>query len=382
MSNSTNLTPDNNDDFYAELRADAEALAGTSNRLPSCQVINPKKGFEKRSETNYGIFIPAEQAELAGFEPDETIWKPHSQTFESGNVEDGFLAVSLRMVIVLKSELEVYLEGPDKFERCAGLAYVSRVKTAYAEREGAKLKTRYLIGFVDKANQLLHQVPFSFKTSGGFGGAFGEEITHLRHDFAKPLTKAMRLRSLNEDSHSYCVAAFTFYGYNPSGGKQPFLAPVARALPLLQGDPGLEEAVEVNRKNGRRVKLTGEEVSSLYILRNNPSRATIDEWRETYADFAEIPGKKDADAQPQAPAREEAEDWKGTFDLGKVVFSEGGDQATTPFTRADGRVFAATMDANLFTGLSAETCAVWGWVEGGKGLTVTAVTNLSDNVPF
>jgi hypothetical protein len=108
----------------------------------------------------------------------------------------------------------------------------------------------------------------------------------------------------------------------------------------------------------------------------------IEDWQAAYKGFAELPGKKDADAQPQAPAREEAEDWKGTFDLGKVTFSEGGDQATTPFTRADNRVFDATMDAHLFTGLSAETCAVWGWVEGGKGLTVTAATNLSDNVPF
>jgi hypothetical protein len=371
-------------DFYSEIQAEAETLGGAADRLPFCQVLNPKKGFEKRSSApNYGIFIPAEEADLAGFTPDGTIWKAHEHTFEGGSTEQGFLAVSPRLVIVYKSGLEVYLPGLDGSRRCAGVAFnADGTRTPHAERDDAKLVTRYLVGFVDALNHLLHGTPFGLRASGGFGGAFGEEVTNLRRDFAKPLAKVIKAGGVNAATHAYCVGAFTFYGVNPPKGQQPFLAPVARALPLLQDDSGLEEAVEVNRKNGRRVKLTGTELSTLFVTRNNPSRSVIEDWQAAYKGFAELPGKKDTDAQPQAPAREEAADWKGTFDLGKVTFSEGGDQATAPFTRADNRVFEATMDANLFTGLSAETCAVWGWVEGGKGLTVTAVTNLSDNVPF
>lgn len=373
-----------NTDFYSEIQAEAETLGGAADRLPFCQVLNPKKGFEKRSGTpNYGIFIPAEEAELAGFEPDGgSIWKAHEHTFEGGSTEQGFLAVSPRFVIVYKSGLEVYLPGLDGSRRCAGVAFnPDGTRTPHAERDDAKLVTRYLVGFVDANNQLLHSTPFGLRASGGFGGAFGEEVTNLRRDFAKPLAKVIKAGGVNAATHAYCVGAFTFYGVNPPKGQQPYLAPVARALPLLQGDPGLEEAVEVNRKNGRRVKLTGTELSTLFVTRNNPSRAVIEDWQATYKGFAELPGKKDADAQPSAPAKQEFSGI-GTFNVAAVVFNEPSEGlATLTLTLAGGETYDAVIKAEWVDSVEKGTYQVGGWLEGTT-VTVDSANAVSDNVPF
>ena len=341
-----------NTDFYSEIKAEADNLSGAADRLPFCQILNPKKGFEKRTGApTYGLFIPAEEAELAGFTPDGTIWKAHSHTFENGTTEQGFLAVSPRMVIVYKSSIEVYLPGLDGSRRCAGLAYnPDGTLTEYAERADAKRVTRYLVGFVEgsrafTANTLLHDTPFGLRTSGGFAGAFAEEVTALRRDFAKPLRKVIGAGGVNEATHAYCVGAFTFYGVNPPKGQQPYLAPVARALPLLHGDPGLEEAVEVLRKNGRRVKLVGTELSTLFVTRNNPARTVIEGWQEAYKTFASLPGKQPED-QPQAPTKREFSGI-GTFDVGAVVFNEPSEGLAKLTLNVGGETYEAVIKAEL-----------------------------------
>jgi hypothetical protein len=154
---------------------ESEIIASTS--LPFCQVQNPPNMSLTQIEQYqppFGWFIPTEQAQLAEFNATED-WQPIKLTFGEDTSHprevDGFLATHIRISVLHSSDIEVF-EKTDKGWRYLAPAYQFGRPSNYAElalsdRDNYRLRTRYLLMFLDSNNLPIHSIPFKIGMSAG-----------------------------------------------------------------------------------------------------------------------------------------------------------------------------------------------------------------------
>ena len=154
----------------------------SSTQIPYAQIQNPPNlSLSQIEEFNppYGWFIPNEQAELAGFDVTEN-WQPTRLTFGEDTPNprhvDGFLAQKIKIVVLHQSNIEVQEKAANGWKYC-GLAYKSGQLTPQGEsarddRMNFRLRTRYLIFFLNSKKELLHPSPIKIGMNAGVGAAF------------------------------------------------------------------------------------------------------------------------------------------------------------------------------------------------------------------
>jgi Family of unknown function (DUF5895) len=154
-----------------------EEYIGQQTSYPWVQIVS--KDELERS----GLFISCENANRAGFKPDNT-WKPFSLTFKNSKEgrTEGFLCQNPRLLIVNRSNPVIYtFKKPSEYVKPYS-------KSAY-DRSIHTLKTRHLLILVDRDNQPLHPNPIQLTTKGAFNGSFGAAITKYRESFNAVFTK-------------------------------------------------------------------------------------------------------------------------------------------------------------------------------------------------
>ena len=89
-----------------------------------------------------------------------------------------------------------------------------------SDRNNYRLRTRYLILFLDKQNQLLHDVPFQISINAGVGAAFNTELKEFRKEietvFFAQINKPQQ--QLSSRAHSLTVLDLQL-GLHKSEGK-------------------------------------------------------------------------------------------------------------------------------------------------------------------
>ena len=169
---------------------ESEIIAST--QLPYCQIQNPPNlSLFQIEQLNppWGWFIPIEQAEISGLKAIND-WQPTRLIFGEDTPNpryvDGFLARQLRIIVLHSSQIEVQEKAKNGWQYC-GLAYQHRQLTSYGEsaqsdRNNYRLRTRYLVMFLDEKNQLLHEIPFKIGMNAGVGAAFNTELKEFRKE--------------------------------------------------------------------------------------------------------------------------------------------------------------------------------------------------------
>jgi hypothetical protein len=282
-----------------------------SNSLPYCQIQNPPNlslAQIQQFEPPWGWFIPAEQAEIAqfqatdDFEPVRLTWGEDTANPRS---TDGFIAQRLRFVILHRSNIEVQ-EKSNRGWSYIGLAYERGMTTRFGElansdRENYRLRTRYLLLFLDSKSQPLHQIPFRLGMGRGVGASFAAEIKEHRTEIEKAFFKLTNRpqQTLSERAHALSIVEMQL-GLHKSDGKAPFICPISRSTAALDSDVGKENIVE---RRERKVTLIGKALDRLLISKTSPVGKRILSLWEEHQNFATFGGDDAAtDAVTDIPA--------------------------------------------------------------------------------
>ncbi|MGL5938860.1 MAG: DUF5895 domain-containing protein [Waterburya sp.] len=258
---------------------ESEVIAST--QLPYCQVQNPPNmslAQIQQYQPPIGWFIPAEQATEAEFNPTDD-WQPIQLIFgeDSPNPREvnGFLATHLRISVLHSTNIEVQ-EKTEKGWRYLGQAYQYGRASSYgelakSERDNYRLRTRYLIMFLDDYNLPIHSIPFKLSMSAGVGAAFGTELKHFREEIETAYFKSVSQpkKSLSQRAHSLTVFDFHL-GCHKSEGKAPYLYPQIRFAP---GDV-INTTIIVKRRD-RQVQLLSQPFDSLIIPKASATGQTL-----------------------------------------------------------------------------------------------------------
>ena len=267
-----------------------EVVAST--QLPFCQVQNPPNmslAQIKQFNPPIGWFIPSEQAEVAEFNASND-WQPTRIVFgeDSPNPRevDGFLANHIRIVVLHSSNIEVQ-EKAKKGWRYLGQAYqygqlTNHGELAQSDRSFYRLRTRYLVLFLDQGNQPLHHIPFKIGMNAGVGAAFSTEVKEFRDEIETVYFKSVGQpkKSLSHKAHALTVLDIQF-GCHKSEGKAPYLYPAVRLAP---GDNEIGSEKIVQRRD-RTVKLLTRRIESLIIPKKSDTGQTILSLTEEYKDI-------------------------------------------------------------------------------------------------
>ncbi len=276
-------------EFLTEFDEDITA----SESIPFCQVQNPKNlSLSEIRQYNlpWGIFVPTDQAELVDLTvPDHFI--PTSLVFDQDTPQersiDGFLTQHIRFVLIHRSAGIEVQEKMDNGWRYVGEAYRKGKLTKYGElaskcREYYRLRTRYLLLFLDENNNPLHRVPLRLGLGAGTGGSIGEEIKVFRSEIEKVFFKLRKQpqKALSDRAHALTVLDIKL-GVHKGEGKSPFVCPVERLAPAID-QVGVEKVVE---RRERKVKLVGTPIQSLMIPKSTETGQLILSLWEQYQDF-------------------------------------------------------------------------------------------------
>ena len=304
---------------------ESEIVAST--QLPYCQIQNPPNlSLSQIEQLNppWGWFIPADQAELADFKTTDD-WQPFSrykgtkvQRYEGKTTQvvnqtffpfypfsfnlkrfarsrltfgedtsnpchvDGFLATHIRIVVLHQSSIEVQEKTKNGW-RYYGLAYqhgqlTSYGESAYSDRNNYRLRTRYLVMFVDTDNQLLHEIPFKIGMNAGVGAAFNTELKEFRKEietvFFAQIGKSQQ--QLSSRAHSLTVLDLQL-GLHKSESKSPFIYPQQGLTP--------DKSTTLTRRD-RSVELLHSPIEEMIIPKNSDEGKTILSLWEQHQDFA------------------------------------------------------------------------------------------------
>lgn len=262
----------------------------SSTQLPYCQIQNPPNlAWSQIEQLNppYGWFIPAEQSELAGFNATDD-WQPTRLTFgedtDHPRSVDGFLSHHVRIVVLHSSNIEVQSKAKNGWRYC-GLAYrngeiTSWGESAQGDRNNYRLRTRYLVMFLDNNNQLLHETPIQIGMNAGVGAAFNTELKKFRKEietvFFSSLCKPQQ--QLSDRAHSLTVLDMQL-GLHKSEGKAPYLYPAARFTP--------DKSNHLTRRE-RTVELIHQPIESMIIPKESDTgRLILDLWQQ-HQDFGSM----------------------------------------------------------------------------------------------
>ncbi|WP_107671398.1 DUF5895 domain-containing protein [Cyanothece sp. BG0011] len=266
------------------------------NSTAYCQLVNPERlSSEKKirdSNCPYGVFIPLEQAERVSFTP--TGWFQRiSLTFNEDSPNpatvQGYITKRLRCCIIHQSDTIELQEKTARGWFYKGPAYKYGKPTKYKElldgdRENYRMRTRYLLLFVDEDNNPLHEVPLQLGLGAGTGGAIGSEVASLRDEFNQAYSEATGNKgvALEDEVHSLTVLDMEL-DFHKSQGKSPFVVPIRRLHPVTKAE--LIDVEQEKENKGRIVTLIGEPFNNILIPKGSKAGELIFSLRETYSDF-------------------------------------------------------------------------------------------------
>lgn len=267
---------------------DLEIVAST--QIPYCQIQNPPNlplsQIEKLSPP-WGWFIPSDQALTAEFHATND-WQPTRLTFGEDTKEarhvDGFLARKIKVVVLHKSNIEVQSKAKNGWRYC-GLAYHSGQLTpegelALNDRVNYRLRTRYLLFFLNDKKELLHPKPIKLGMNAGVGAAFSTELLEFRKEietvfFSQRNEPQQQLSSL---AHSLTIFNMEL-GLHKSEGKSPFIYPQKRLTP--------DESSQITRRE-RQIQLLHQPIDELIIpKKSDTGKIILDTW-EQHKNFANL----------------------------------------------------------------------------------------------
>lgn len=292
---------------YSQFEDDLE----TSNRIPWAQMVNPANISQSKLEADpdFGLFLTDEQAELAGFRPNEH-WVRSTQEFGSNKV-DGYLTRKIRVCVIHRSRKEVQEKTAFGW-KTKGLAYIGREASEWklmlerekeTKKEGDEAKyrevTRTLLAFLNPDNSLMHESPIQLTTRGGFmqslfnmeGGELIDLYNNIDKVYVKEATaKGLKLKGnrLSAAKKALAVLDCDLWFYRSDSKRSPILCPATRLAAAID-NVGVEK--EVERYGSRKIKLIGVPLSQVLLTPNSPSGEIISAWYEQYMSFQDIQNK-------------------------------------------------------------------------------------------
>ncbi len=320
-----------------------------NNALPFCQIQNPSNmslAKIQQLKEPWGIFIASDQAEIAQFTPTADF----SQTtliFDQDSADprevEGYLTQHTRFVVIQRSPIEVQ----DSEGRYLGLAFekgrngqkTELGEKAWADSDNYRVRTLYLIVFLDKDNQPLHKIPFQLSMGKGTGGAFSQEAAIFAEEIEKVFFKLRKQpqRSLSDKAHALTVLDIE-WTVTKNEGKAPFVTPVKRLAPAIK-EVGVQREYE---RRGRKVVLEGVAIESLLIPKSsNTGQFILRIWQE-YSDFAtkyqddEARGQKATDNRYQPSEVQESVE---TLDFTYIINRTNDLMQQLGWTAEDGRQY-------------------------------------------
>ena len=148
---------------------------------------------------------------------------------------------------------------------------------AFQDRNNYRLRTRYLVLFLDQGNQPLHTIPFKIGMNAGVGAAFATEVKEFRDEIETAYFKSVGQpkKSLSDKAHALTVLDIQF-DCHKSEGKAPYLYPAVRITP--------DKDTTVSRRD-RSVQLVHQKLESLIIPKKSETGQTILSLIEEYKEI-------------------------------------------------------------------------------------------------
>ena len=275
--------------FLTEFDDDVTA----SESIPFAQVQNPKNlslSEIRQYNVPWGVFVPTDQAELVEL-ADLDYFTPTSLVFDQDTPQErsieGFLSQHIRFALIHQSAGIEVQEKMNNGWKYVGKAYRKGKLSKYGElaakdREYYRLRTRYLLLFLDENNLPLHSVPLRLGLGAGTGGSLSEEIRVFRSEIERVFFKLRKQpqKALSDRGHALTVLDIKL-GVHKGDGKAPFVCPVERLAPAID-QIGVEKVVE---RRERQVKLVGTAIESLMIPKSSETGQLILSLWEQYHDF-------------------------------------------------------------------------------------------------
>ena len=255
----------------------------SSTQIPFCQIQNPPNLSLAQIEQHnspWGWFIPSEQAELADFNLTED-WTATRLTFGEDTPNprhvDGFLAHKIKIVVLHQSNIEVQEKAANGWKYC-GLAYKSGQLTpqgelAKSDRNNFRLRTRYLLFFLNSKKELLHPAPIKIGMNAGVGAAFNGELKEFRKEIETVFftSKNQPQQQLSNRAHSLTIFE-TELGLQKNDGKSPYLYPAKRNTP--------DKSSQITRRD-RTINLLHKPIEGLIIPKaSDTGKAILAAWEE------------------------------------------------------------------------------------------------------
>jgi hypothetical protein len=260
-----------------------------SRRLPFCWVVNPpnmKTTDIKKINPPYGVFVPAEQAEAAQLNA-TSAFEPTEITFgEEENTKVGFLVKKIRCCILHRSPLYVQALSPNGGWAYAGIAYqkgqITELGIKARDEQGYRLRSNYLLCFLDGSNKLLNSIPIKLTLGKGPGAGISNEVTSFRKEIERVFFKLKGLpeQRLSDRAHALCVLDLEL-GFHKSEGHAPFVCPIKRLAPAID-QVGKKKKVA---RREREVELEGVDINSLIVAKDSEEGQKILQLWEEYKDY-------------------------------------------------------------------------------------------------
>ncbi len=264
-----------------------------SESIPYAQVANPKNlslSEIKQYNVPWGIFLPTDQAELVGFNVPDHFTSTRlvfDQDTPQQREVDGFLTQHLRFSLIHRSNIEVQEKTGNGWQFVCEAYKKGKLtisgELATKERESYRLRTRYLLLFLDNNNEPLHRIPLRLGLGAGTGGSIGEEVKVFRGEIERVFFKlrGQPQKALSDKAHALTVLDIQL-GVHKGDGKAPFVCPAVRLAPAVD-QVGTEKVVE--RRGDRTVKLVGTPIENLMIPKSSETgQLILSLWNE-YLDF-------------------------------------------------------------------------------------------------
>ena len=163
--------------------------------FPYAQVLNEK------SASDSGFFITTDNLATADWQlPQDQQF--HQQTWHSGEKTMGLLIHHPRLIILAQSPMLM-------FERESGSNLGVYNAERYRQSKGSiVIKTKYLVYFVDKNNQLRHKSPMQLTMKGAAGASFGEHLIKFRLELEKAFAIAHQQQVKRKSLEFHAMGVF------------------------------------------------------------------------------------------------------------------------------------------------------------------------------
>jgi hypothetical protein len=247
----------------------------------------------------FGIFISAEQAEMANFTPDHN-WQPTEVGF-SGKEEPtvGFITTSPRLVVIHQSKAEVQ-HRIDKNSRYKFLdlywngAITPAGEMAKKDKNLYKIVTRHLVLFLGTEGQPLHPFPIQYTAKGAFASSFSVELNSLYTATGESLAayqKSLGVRSpgkvLTQKARAFCAVNLKMDWTRNADDESPYLYPSEVDHPTIASDE-IGSSKNFNRKvkdKFREVLIRKIALDKVLLDMNSPAGELITAWYQEYQSF-------------------------------------------------------------------------------------------------